>query len=299
MAEITRRRTGELLRRLFSILLERPDGMRAKDALAALERQVELTEYERGTFGNGDRRFEKIVRFATVDCVKAGWMVKARGFWTITPEGQSALQGFEEPDEFYREAVRLYHHWKDSQPPSDEAEAELPLALEGSVEREVEQTFEMAEERARAEIDAFLAKMPPYEFQELVGALLEAMDYHVAWIAPPGKDGGIDVVAFTDVLGTRAPRIKVQVKRQQARVTVDGLRAFLAVLGDDDVGIFVNTGGFTRDADDEARTQARRRLTLIDGERFVELWVEHYQSLDDAARRRLPLRPIWYLAPND
>jgi uncharacterized protein with gpF-like domain len=59
--------------------------------------------------------------------------------------------------------------------------------------------------------------MPPYEFQELVADLLRAMGYHVAWIADAGKDGGIDIVAYNDPLGTRLPRIKVQVKRHNAQ----------------------------------------------------------------------------------
>jgi predicted Mrr-cat superfamily restriction endonuclease len=37
------------------------------------------------------------------------------------------------------------------------------------------------------------------------------MDYYVA---PPGPDGGIDLIAHTDPLGTTGPRIKVQVKRR-------------------------------------------------------------------------------------
>lgn len=139
--------------------------------------------------------------------------------------------------------------------------------------------------------------MPPYDFQELVAALLRGMGYHVGWVAPPGKDGGVDILAFNDPLGTRPPRIKVQVKRQQARVDVHGLRSFMALLGSDDVGIFVNAGGFTRDAHDEARSQATRRVTLLDLERLVRLWTEHYPRLDEVAKRRLPLQPIYFLAP--
>jgi restriction system protein len=71
----------------------------------------------------------------------------------------------------------------------------------------------------------------------------------------------------------------------------------MAVLGDDDVGLFVSAGGFTKDAHDEARTQEKRRVTLVDLERLVDLWIEHYSHLDEPARRRLPLQPIWFLAP--
>ena len=72
MAEITRRRTGELLRKLFDILVAHPEGMKGKDALAALAGVVQMTPYEQGNYAMGARRFEKIVRFATVDAVKAG-----------------------------------------------------------------------------------------------------------------------------------------------------------------------------------------------------------------------------------
>ena len=69
MAEITRRRTGEFLRELFKILMAATDGMRASEALKILASQFTLTPYEADHYESGSRRFEKIVRFATVDCV--------------------------------------------------------------------------------------------------------------------------------------------------------------------------------------------------------------------------------------
>jgi restriction system protein len=138
--------------------------------------------------------------------------------------------------------------------------------------------------------------MSPYEFQDLVAALVEAMGYHVAWVAPPGPDRGIDIIAGLDPLGIKDPRIKVQVKhRPDSRTASDQLRSFMAVLSDKDVGIFVASGGFTRDAETEARTQETRRITLIDLERFVELWIEHYEKIPDTQRQLLPLRPVHYL----
>lgn len=141
--------------------------------------------------------------------------------------------------------------------------------------------------------------MDPYEVQRLVADLLKAMGYYPSWVAPPGKDAGIDIVAHPDPLGTRSPRIKVQVKRQQQRISREGLSAFLAQLGEEDVGLFVCVGGYTRDADDFARAQERRKITLIDLERLLDLWIEFYPKLDDQARERLPLTPIWFLTPKD
>ncbi|AQZ97141.1 hypothetical protein B5M06_01560 [Comamonas kerstersii] len=42
MAEVTRRRTGELLRELFHILMADPEGVQASAALQALASKVQL-----------------------------------------------------------------------------------------------------------------------------------------------------------------------------------------------------------------------------------------------------------------
>jgi restriction system protein len=305
VAEITRRRTGELLQELFKILLASPTGLPARDALHQLAARVTLTHYEAGDYESGGRRFEKVVRFATVDCVKAGWLIKEKGTWSVTDEGRQALVDHPEPEAFYRRAVKLYAEWKASQPNAEPSDSgtnvlkpndEIPENLDASA-KAVSVTFDEAEEQAWSEISAYLRAMNPYEFQDLVADLLRAMSYYVSWVSPPGKDGGVDILAWPDPLGTRLPRIKVQVKRQQQAVSVDGLRSFMAVLGDDDVGLFVSTGGFTKDAEFEARTQEKRRITLISLDKLFDLWVEHYENLTDQARRRLPLRPIRFLSP--
>lgn len=292
IANVTKARTGVLIRKLFELLIAQPEGMRAVDALNALANAVELTPYEAGDYESGGRRFEKIVRFATVDCVKAGWLVKEKGIWSVTEQGAQAFQAIKDPEQFYRQAVKLYWNWKKAQPVLDEDDA-----VEDVAEKSAGITLEQAEEWAWGEIEAYLASMNEYDFQKLVGNLLSAMGYHVGWIAPPGKDGGVDLLAFTDPLGTRPPRIKVQVKRnaKSSKIDVVGLRSFMALLGDGDVGLFVALSGFTKDAELEAR-QSHRRLTLIDATKLVELWTTHHDKLDDAARRRLPLKPVWFLA---
>jgi restriction system protein len=295
MPEVTRRRTGELLRKLFEVLIKYPEGLQARDALAHVAASVSMTEHESGTYAAGTRRFEKIVRFATIDAVKAGWLLKSKGVWIVTEAGKDAHKSIPDPEAFYKQAVRLYNEWKASQP--DAAALTDDETGDDSSGKAVSITFEEAEEQAWSEISQYLAGMKPYDFQELVASLLRAMGYHVSWVAPPGKDGGIDIVAGVDPLGTRPPRIKVQVKRQGQPVAVDGLRSFLAVLGENDVGLFVSTGGFTKDAAEEARTQEKRKITLVNMETLVELWIEHYEKLTYEGQKRLPLSPIYFLAP--
>jgi restriction system protein len=54
-----------------------------------------------------------------------------------------------------------------------------------------------------------------------------------------------------------------------------------------------------RKAEREARSQEKRRLTLVDINRLVELWIEHFPSMDDSDRQRLPLKPIYFLASRE
>jgi restriction system protein len=292
---VSRQRVGKLMRTLFEILLENPDGLQARDAMAELEERVPPTDYENGSYPSGGRRYEKIVRFATVDFVKAGWMLKNKGIWTPTDVGREAYQAIADPADFYKRAVQLYHEWKAAQPEGEPVDDAKP----DDVKSTPSQTFEEAEEAAWAEIWDYLQRIDPYELQRLVAGLLEAMGYHVSWIAPPGKDAGMDVLAWTDPLGTKPPRIKIQVKRRKDNIAVDELRSFMALLGEDDVGLFVTTGGFTKDAQDEARTQEKRKITLIDRQRLVELWIEYMERIGEDARQLLPLKPIWFLAPRD
>ncbi|MDR7505954.1 MAG: restriction endonuclease [Armatimonadota bacterium] len=292
MPEVTRRRQGELIRGIFSLLLDQPEGLPAKKVLDELERVVPPTEFEAGQYPNrpGVRRFEKIVRFASIPAVKAGWLLKRKGTWLPTQDGRDAYTRYRDPEAFFKQAVQLYLQWRRFQPitvPEGDEEAPEPGTA-----------LEEAEEAAWTEIQEYLQEMPPYEFQDLVASLLRAMGYHVAWVAPPGKDSGIDILAFSDPLGTSLPRIKVQVKRRTDKVAVDGLRAFMALLGDDDVGIFVSTGGFTADAEQEARANTRR-TTLLDLSKVVDLWIEYYEKIFDRERQRLPLKPVYYLAPTE
>jgi restriction system protein len=301
MAEITRTRVGELQRGVFKILLEHPEGLPAKEVIQRMQDVVPPTDFEKSDYASrpGVQRFGKMIRFATIGPVKAGWMIKDKGKWYATEEGKKAYTKYPDPNLFRMENGRLYHEWLDKQP-KDLSESGLDAKDETAAIESVAETasaFEEAEENAWSEIERFISVMNPYDLQKLVAALLRAMGYHVSWIAPPGPDKGIDILAHTDPLGTSTPRIKVQVKRRADRVRVDDLRSFMSLLGEHDVGIFISTGGFTSDAESEARTKETRKLTLLDLEKLVDLWVKNYDKIEESDKRLLPLKPVYYLAP--
>jgi len=211
VAEVTRKRLGELMRGVFAVLSDASDPVPAREVIRLTAERVSPTPFEQEMLPKHQniRRFDNLIRFTTLPAVKAGWLIKAKDGWTLTEVGRSAYATFADPEAIRREAERLYRAWKEDQP-TPEAEPEVP-------EDESAATFEEAEEAAWTEIRDYLAKMPPYDFQDLVAALLKAMGYHVLWVAPPGPDRGIDMIAYTDPLGTSSPRIKVQVKRRPTR----------------------------------------------------------------------------------
>ena len=303
MSSISQVRVGQLQRGVFKLLLDQPEGLPAKEIISRMVQVVPPTDFEKNDYPKhpGIQRFGKMIRFATIAPVKAGWLVKEKGKWYLTEEGKSAYARYPDPEELNREARRLFDQWADKQP-KEVADAEEEFHEEiGTTERvaDASSTLEEAEETAWDEIEAYVQAINPYDLQKLVAALLRAMKYHVAWISPPGPDKGIDILAYNDPLGTSAPRIKVQVKRRADKINVDGLRAFMALLGEQDVGIFVSTGGFTSGAEMEARTKETRKLTLIDLKKLVDLWIEHYNEVSESDKRLLPLRPVHYLAPTD
>lgn len=145
--------------------------------------------------------------------------------------------------------------------------------------------------KADEKIADLITKLDPYEFQDLVAALLRAMGFR-ATSSPPGRDKGVDVIAYPDALGFGKPRIKVQVKHRAAPTGGPDVRNLVGALSEQDNGLFVSTGGFSNDAlAEEAR--ARSPITLIDRDRFIELLKEHYEKLEPEYQAQVPLMKLW------
>lgn len=131
------------------------------------------------------------------------------------------------------------------------------------------------------------------EMQELVAGALRAMGYKTR-ISPQGSDRGKDIVASPDGLGLEQPRIVVEVKhRPNQSMGSAEIRSFLGGRHKDDKGLYVSTGGFSKDAKYEA-DRASIPCTLMDIDDLVELVIENYESMDMEARTLLPLTKIYW-----
>jgi restriction system protein len=183
---------------------------------------------------------------------------------------------------------------------SNEAREEIEQVLAGesvveSEEQEEEGIEELGEEtvdKAREYVKDKILNLDWKEMQELVAALLRAMGYRTR-VSAPGPDRGKDVEASPDGLGLEEPRIRVEVKhRQNTKMGTSEVKSFIAGLRDNR-GLYVSTGGFSRDAYLEAE-RSETPIRLIDIDEFARLITQYYDDFDVEARNLLPLRKIYW-----
>jgi restriction system protein len=148
-------------------------------------------------------------------------------------------------------------------------------------------------DRAHEFIKDRLLRLSAGEMEELAAAVLRAMGYK-ARVTPKGPDRGRDVLASPDGLGFQSPRIIGEVKhRAKEAMGSQQIRSFLGGLRNGDNGLYISTGGFSREARYEA-DRASVPITLVDLDELASLVVEHYDRFDAEGRGLLPLTRIYW-----
>jgi restriction system protein len=279
----------KLIFNAFLILKENGKEMHGRELMDLLEKKVELDDWAKERYEKtGYIRWQSILHFFSIDSVKSGFIVKKKGVWYLTPEGEEALKLGQ--DKLFEEASKGYKKWKAEQPIQDDGEIEELPPTEEVME------IENVEQKALEGLERHINNQNAYEFQDLVTALLRAMGYYTPFVAPKGKDGGVDIIAYRDPLGTESPRIQVQIKHREASAKATEMRQLMGLLQKEgDVGIFVSTSGFTPDAKQAAKI-SHIHIELIDLNRFISLWQDFYEKMTDEDKSLLPLRPIYFLA---
>lgn len=284
---------SKLLFQAFQILKENEGELPYTELFKQIEQRANLDDWAKNRYEkSGYVRWQSILHFYSIDAVKAGWLLKKQGIWYLTPEGEEALKLGEE--ELFKSARNAYKKWEESQQ-DEEVFAETGEKIQETDKAET--LLEEAEGNALAGISEFINRMDPYQFQELSAALLRGMGYCTPFVAPKGKDGGIDVYAYKDPLGATFPHLKVQVKhREDIKASAQEVRELRGILNpNDDIGVFISTSGFTTDAQRECRN-SHPHIELIDLPRFIDLWEDYYDKLSEEDQARLPLKPVYFIA---
>ena len=283
---------------LYAVMKEmsrRGGSMPAKELHPFVNENVSLNDWEREPAGKMKYiRWTNSFQFYSIDYQKAGFIVKKNGMWYITPEGEKILK--KSPEEVMKIANAAYHEWRRLNPKEESTEEE---PNDETAEKDNSMNLDLLESDAREGIRQFIVMKSPYEFQDMVAALLRAMDYHTPFIAPKGKDGGIDIIAYLDPLGAKTPRIKVQVKHKpDATIGASEVRALSGVLKTGDIALFVTSGTYSADARNAASGNDKF-IRLIDGDDFIEMWQEYYDKMTDEDKNMLPMTRISFLGNNE
>ena len=281
----------------LTILQKNGGTMPIRILMQEVEKAVELSAWDKEILENtGNIRWQSIMHFTSVDYVRAGFLVKKKGIWSITPEGEEAMKlGAEKLRNLAWQRYKAWYRGKEkaNETPIVQHEEDNDHSKETVIE------LETLEERAVNGIREYLKNKNPYEFQDLVASLLKAMGYYIQSVAPRGKDGGIDIVAYTDPLGAKTPRIKVQVKHKPDTATgAADVRALLGILKAGDIALFVTSGSYSTDAK-QAASSGDKFIRLIDGDEFIEMWQEYYDKMSDEDKNMLPLKRISFLGSNE
>ncbi|WP_067110278.1 restriction endonuclease [Sphingopyxis granuli] len=133
---------------------------------------------------------------------------------------------------------------------------------------------------AREALVGRLMALDPYAFEHFVKELLEAMDYENVQVTKQSGDKGVDVVANFQ-FGITDIKEVVQVKRSELTVRrplIDQLRGALPYHGAIR-GTLITLGRFAKGVEEAALFPGAAPITLIDGERLVELVEKHQVGL--------------------
>ncbi|MBQ4278746.1 MAG: EVE domain-containing protein [Rikenellaceae bacterium] len=187
---------------------------------------------------------------------------------------------------------------------SGEARKELENGLKQPTKKEVSSidiedvnnTLDFIKEDFEARANEFIKdkilSLDWCQMQELVAAIIRSLGFKTR-ISPKGSDRGKDIFASPDGLGLEEPRILIEVKHREGQIGAPDIRSFLGGFRPGSKGIYVSTGGFTKDAKYEAE-RANFPLTLIDADYLVDLIISNYDNFDMDGCSLVPLRKIYW-----
>lgn len=204
-----------------------------------------------------------------------------RGYVEITHRGRDLLQA---GGPIRNADLEQFPEFREFQVKSRTKKASTPAAAVPEVADESpDDLMARAESDARSVLAADLLDrvrvVETDQFERLVLQLLRAMGYGaLGQLEHSGRsgDGGIDGVISQDALGI--DRIYLQAKRYKAANVVQAgdIRDFLgALMGNHgDRGVFITASNFSSGARETVRN-VPARVVLVDGEKLVDLMIEH------------------------
>lgn len=285
----TRQLAARLIYTSLTILDKSGGELTFAEIREKLESELKLDEWEKSVTKNGSVRWATVLSFYSVDCAKAGLIIKNNGTWYLTEDGKDIIKHNDELQVlFYIE--KKFKEWNAAQKTVSPSDTGVISEEESTSD---DHDFDSIRNQSYEDLMKFIHSRTPYEFQDMAAALLRAMGYYTPFVAPKGKDGGVDIIAYSDPLGAKPPILKVQVKHYSLAnpVPVDVIHNIIGV-SKGDIPIVITSGRFTEAAKVEARVS---NVRLIDGSEFYDLWIQYYNRMSEEDKNRMPIEPVYFI----
>ncbi len=172
------------------------------------------------------------------------------------------------------------------------------MAIIGETTKLAEQTV-TGHELAKA-VTERIFNLDPEEFEHFITQLLTLVGFEATTTQLVG-DKGVDVIGTLNPEGLTNITLKAQVKRVRGNIGIQDIQRLRGTLGPDEHGVFITTGGFTKQSQNEAQAEGRKPIALVDREALIDLIFEYYDELDEKykqlfslSKREVPLRERFY-----
>jgi len=203
------------------------------------------------------KRWNNRVRWARQTLVDKGELHSPRrGVWALTDKGRARLK---------------------SRPKKAAVTEEL------SAGKTLEELVDEHEEALRSRLLTRVRELDPHAFEKFAKRLLEALGFSKVVVTARSRDGGIDGHGQYRQ-GIVAVNAAYQCKRWQntvSRPDIDQFRG--AIAGSFDLGVYITTSSFTKDAQEVSFKPGTVTIVLVDGKAIGDLMVRYEIGL----RRRV------------
>jgi restriction system protein len=150
--------------------------------------------------------------------------------------------------------------------------------MEDRVTKKLESSI-FSEELVIEKIRQKMLDLDAREFEILVLNVLQTLWFEASHNGKTG-DGGIDVEGIMDIDNIASVKLQVQVKRYtQGIIWEKHIREFRWALKRDFQGTFITLSDFDKKARESANDTEKVIINLINGKKFVEIFIEHYDDI--------------------
>lgn len=126
------------------------------------------------------------------------------------------------------------------------------------------------------QISDILQNMNPFAFEKLSQRLLRECGFTDVQVTKKSGDGGIDGTGKLKIKGIFSFNVAFQCKRYKNQVGAPEIRDFRGSLGTNiEKGVLITTSSFSRAAKEEASSEGKRLIDLMDGEELINKLAEY------------------------